>query len=281
VPIEENNLSAPEAGFLKSFYRSWRTYLLLFMGLSVCVAALPSLVNNWLSISLVKAISIVGFDQMLDETGLSRSEDALGVRNTVVDHRVDARLAHSVSQLYPTNRQLQRNLGRVAMWNGDFKQASTIFQQMRILDPSDPLAAWYLATIYDRARSPGSSPADAYRIVEFAHALEMTGRTAEAVQLLDAHGVGGALANAIRGNYYQGTGQLDVAVLFLESSVQQSPQDPWFRQALAITYARQGQRESAIAQLQAALEFNPQFQPALDLLGCLSVAGDLKQCVTP
>ena len=130
------------------------------------------------------------------------------------------------------------------------------------------------------AKSLGT-PSDAYKVVEFAHVLDVRGCGAEAVHLLDEFNATGVLADAIRGNFYRSVGDLNKAIYFLESSVRQSPQDPWFRHALAITYARQGQRESTIAQLQAALEFNPQFQPARDLLGCLSAAADPKQCVIP
>ena len=192
-------------------------------------------------------------------------------------------------------KDLLTRAGHNALGDHNWAEAERNFSMVIAIAPMESEGYWGLGSFFygqnrleeaiqsfDRARSLGSPPAYAtYRNVEFAHALQRSGQAAEAVQVLDVYKINGALADAIRGDYYQQTGQLDEAVHYLESSVRQSPQDPWSRQALAITYARQGQRESAIAQLQAALEFNPQFQLARNLLGCLSAAADPKQCVTP
>ena len=222
-------------------------------------------------------------DDMMMDLMLGEVYDALG--------ETDAAVRIWRSSPVILEKYIQR--GTAASFNHDWTRAEVAFRRAVAIDPYSAAAQWGMGEvfygqgrfdeaieIFMMARSLGT-PSDAYKVVEFAHVLDMRGRGAEAVHLLDEINVTGILADAIRGNYYRSVGDLNKAVYFLESSVRQSPQNPWSRHALAITYARQGQRESAIAQLQAALEFNPQFQPARDLLGCLSAAADPIQCVTP
>ena len=181
--------------------------------------------------------------------------------------------------------------GGGAAYGHDWEWAEIAFRRAVAIDPYSAAARWGLGEVfygqgrYDEAvktftvaRTLGTPP-DAYKIVEFAHVLDMRGRGAEAVRMLDESNVTGALADAIRGNYHLQTGQLDQAVRFLENSVLLQPEDVWFRKALAEAYARQEQKELAVAQLEAALRINPDFQPGRDLLGCLSVAIDLTECL--
>lgn len=120
---------------------------------------------------------------------------------------------------------------------------------------------------------------DAYVTVEIAHVLQIAGKEEEAVQELSGYTGASALAESIRGQYYMRKGRLDEAVRVLKKSVELEPAEAWSRKILAEVYARQGKRKLAVEQLEAALRTNPAFQPGRDLLGCISTAGDVGDCV--
>jgi len=186
------------------------------------------------------------------------------------------------------------------IWSGDrvafgqdWTKAELEFRRALAIDSRSAAANWGLGGVlygqgrfdeaietFSVARTLGV-PRDAYKIVQFAHVLDMRGRNTEAVRMLDEFNLMGPLADAIRGSFYRSVGDLDKAAYYLESSIRQQPNDPWARHALAIVYARLGRKAQATDQLQALLESNSQFQAARDLLGCLSTTENSRQCVTP
>ncbi|GIW05606.1 MAG: hypothetical protein KatS3mg060_0411 [Dehalococcoidia bacterium] len=134
-----------------------------------------------------------------------------------------------------------------------------------LLGPAgDPAEA---AAVLARAIEQGEGDNDPYVYVEYAHALQQSGRLAEAVSTLVQHPLDTALANAIRAEGARATGDLQEAARLLERATRQDPSDPWFWLALGHVYAGQGRSDDARAAWQQAVRIAPTFQPARDALG--------------
>ena len=133
-------------------------------------------------------------------------------------------------------------------------------------DPARAVAAFAEA---DRL---GAGDWDDYFFVEYAHALQIAGRLAEAVQLLDRQGSDAPLADAIRAEAARNAGDLARARQLYERAHVQAPNDVWFLHGLASTSLQLGDRPRAIASWQAALRLDPTFAPARDNLAALGVA---------
>ncbi|MDW8252650.1 MAG: tetratricopeptide repeat protein [Chloroflexota bacterium] len=137
-----------------------------------------------------------------------------------------------------------------------------------LLGPAgDPVAA---ALVFERAIEQGEGAEDAYVYVEYAHALQQSGRLADAVAVLAAHPIDAALANAIRAEGARARGDLAEAARLLERATRQGPNDPWFWFALGKVYADQGRTAEARAAWEEALRAAPAFRPARDALGLAS-----------
>lgn len=134
-----------------------------------------------------------------------------------------------------------------------------------LLGPAgDPVGA---ALVLARAIEQGEGDDDPYVYVEYAHALQQSGRLADALAVLSLHPIDTALAHAIRAEGARAAGDLVGAAQLLERATKQAPNDPWFWFALGHVYAGQGRSAEARAAWQQAVQVAPAFQPARDALG--------------
>ncbi|MCC6188958.1 MAG: tetratricopeptide repeat protein [Anaerolineales bacterium] len=150
-------------------------------------------------------------------------------------------------RIAPEHGQARAELGRVELYGeGDARGALVAFAAAEVLGGHNAIT-W----------------------LAWAHALDQTGRSAEAAELLETHALSGPLADAIRGNALRQAGRLEEAILMYQQALAQNDCDPWFWHALAATYVQLGNEAAARAAWAEALALAPDFQPALDGLAAL------------
>ena len=97
-----------------------------------------------------------------------------------------------------------------------------------------------------------------------AHTLDMEGFYVQASELVQEHGLVGALANAIRANGLRAQGQFAQAIDIYKIAITESGGDPWFYNGLALSYLAIGNRLEALDSWNKALLIDPKFEPALE-----------------
>jgi tetratricopeptide (TPR) repeat protein len=163
----------------------------------------------------------------------------------------------------------------VAIWNRDFKQASAILRQARILDPHDTLAAWYLATAYWQAgdkenarsvwRDIGIIGDLAWKYIKPAEVALKSNQWETCVESARSAleiAPEEAYAYFLLGKCYQQLGRFDEAIASYSRAGEMAPQGTWFKSSsyayMGQIYREQlGQPRDALAALQKAVWLEP------------------------
>ncbi len=140
-------------------------------------------------------------------------------------------------QLSPKKQSILMEIGNVYLNKKEYSQALAHFKTAYELDPRNESAL----TIY-------------------AAALVYAGKTAESDALLQAHFGATTVVDSVLVNAYAATKQYDRLIALWKDRIKQEPANGQLYVSLAASYLAAGERQNAIAQLQKAIEVNPQFK---------------------